>query len=156
MKFFYYFLLYLIVALTIGCKSANQQELIGPVSFLDWKNSVHWNEESYRNYTVDLNKAEILASRLDSVNLLYVFASPHCGVCLVEVPKIYKIMEALSKNADKIQLIAMDEYNTEPTKTYKYYGVNSTPTIIVIMKSNKIIKFSPKYEILNDLIENIE
>lgn len=156
MKFFYYFLLSLIGALTFGCKSTNQQELVGKISFLDWKNSVHWNEESYRNYTVDLNKADILASRLDSVNLLYVFASPHCGFCVVEVPRIYKIMEALPRNAEKIQLIAMDEYNTEPTKTYKYYGVNSTPTIVIIMKSNKMIKFSPNYEILNNIIEQIE
>ena len=156
MKSFNYFLLALIFALLSGCKSTNQVDLVGRISFLEWKNSIHWNEESYRNYTVDLNKADILASRLDSVNLLYVFASPHCGTCLVEVPRIYKIMEALPKNAEKIQLIAMDEYNTEPTKTYKYYGVNSTPTIVIILKSNKMIKFSPKYDILNDLIENIE
>lgn len=153
-----YSLIFLVTFLAFiwGCSTSNQQELIGKVSFVDWKNSSYWNEESYINYTVDLNKTDLLAEKLDDVNLLYVFASPHCGSCIVEIPRIYKIMEALPKNTEKFQLIVMDEYNTEPSNTYKYYGVNSTPTIIIILKSNKSIKFSPKYDILSALLEKFE
>ncbi len=155
MKKFYY-LSILLFLFVWGCTSSNRQELVGKISFLEWKNSTFWNEESYRFYTVNINKADILASRLDSVNYVYVFASPHCGTCLIEVPRIYKIMEALPRNAEKIQLIAMDEYNTEPTNTYKFYGVRTTPSIVAVFYSNKMVKFSPKFDILSDLIEHIE
>lgn len=150
-----YLLFLFIILVIIGCKSPTKPELIGRISFSQWKYSEYWYEESYRNYTVDVNKAELLASKLDSVNLIYVFANAQCGTCLIEIPRIYKILESLPRNVDKIQLIALDEYNTEPTQTYKYYGVRSTPTIVIVMYSNKIIKFSPKYDILSELIEHI-
>lgn len=154
MKKRYLFFLLVFFALW-GCKSTNKNELVGRVTFLEWKNSNYWNEEAYRNYTVDLNKAELLASRLDSVNYIIFFANPDCSLCCIEVPRIYKIIEALPRNNEKLQLIVLDEYNTEPTDTYKYYGVKSTPTIVIVDFSNKITKFSPKFDILSELIENI-
>lgn len=156
MKKYINLLLILSSLLFWGCKTASQSELIGKVSFNDWKNSSYWNEESYLFYTVDVNKAEILASKMDSVNILYIFASPYCGTCLIEIPRIYKILEALPRNAEKFKLFVMDEYNTEPTKTYKIFGINTTPTFIAVFYSNKSIKFSPKFDVLTDLIENIQ
>jgi|GEM_PF-7018733 hypothetical protein len=154
MQKIYYLFLFTIFSLW-SCTSPNKTELVGRISFLEWRNSEYWFEESYRNYTVDINKAELLASKLDSVNMVYVFANTHCGTCLIEVPRIYKIMEVLPRNVDKILLIGLDEYNTEPTQTYKYYGIKSTPTIVIVMNSNRIIKFSPQYDILSELIEHI-
>lgn len=150
-----YYIVFFVLFVLWGCISSTDKGLVGRISFFEWKNSQFWYEESYRNYTVDINKVELLASKLDSVNFVYVFANTHCGTCLIEVPRIYKIMEALPRNVDKIHLIGLDEYNTEPTQTYKYYGIKSTPTIVIVMYSNKIIKFSPKYDILSELIEHI-
>ncbi len=155
MKKRYYLLFMLVIFAFWGCKSTNKNELVGRVTFLEWRNSNYWYEEAYRNYTVDLNKAELLSSRLDSVNFINVFANPDCGTCRIEVPRIYKIIEALPRNNEKLQLIVLDEYNTEPTDTYKYYGVKSTPTLVIVYFSNKITKFSPKFDVLSELIEHI-
>lgn len=152
-----WYVFFVLFALIVqSCSVGTQNELVGQISFIKWKNSTYWNESEYLNYRINLDKIDLLSKKLENIQYIYIFASPYCDKCLIEIPHLYKILEMLPKNQDKFVLFALDEYNTEPTKTYKHFGVTTTPTFVVIYNNKKQIKFHPRNYLLDDLLENLE
>jgi len=61
--------------------------------------------------------------------MLYIFSKTNCGPCIL-VKKYLKVIN--DQRAEQIQELLLDDGEDENIATAKKYGINATPTLIVV------------------------
>ncbi len=140
--------------LLFSCSSINEKtNLIGNISFEQWKNSKYWNEHEYFSYPIDSLKIINLNKLIQEKKFkIIIFASVFCDDCLEKIPHIIKIIEMLNIPTDNIIFYGLDEYSTEPSGYYKQFKFNSTPAIFFKGMNERLILINSS----NDLIDEFE
>ena len=112
--------------------SAQQPELlVGKISVSDLKTGIYsqWFINQYEAFSVDKTKLDSLKPLLDSVNIT-IFMGTWCSDSQREIPRFFKLLDALDYPSDKVTLVAVDRQKTTPNNFEDDLNIERVPTFI--------------------------
>ena len=96
-----------------------------------------WFNKEYGAYT--LNKEAVQVIKNDSENLsIMLFMGTWCGDSRREVPRIYRILDAVNFDESRLTLINMDREKNSPDGEEKGLNIHHVPTLILYKNSSEI------------------
>lgn len=96
-----------------------------------------WFTNGYARYTVEPGILEALKPR--SADLRFVlFLGTWCSDSKAEVPKMFKVFDALSLTPDRIEMYGLDRMKNSDDGAAQRYGVTLVPTLIVYAGQKEI------------------
>lgn len=112
-----------------------------------------WYSEEYKHYEVN---EEVLATLSDQMMLgLYVriVLGTWCPDSQREVPRFYKIMDALGVPESDISMICVDTHKMAPSTMVDTLNIERVPTFIIYRNGNELgrVVESPKISLEEDL-----
>lgn len=105
--------------------------LLGEISPSELKKAPYseWFVAGYESYTINDASVEGLKSLLDGVHIK-IFMGTWCSDSRREVPRLFKILDAVKFPSEDIQMIAVNRAKTTPEHLEKGFDVLRVPTII--------------------------
>ena len=96
-----------------------------------------WFNKEYGAYA--LNKEAVQVIKNDSENLsIMLFMGTWCGDSRREVPRIYRILDAVDFDESRLTLINMDREKNSPDGEETGLNIHNVPTIILYKNSSEI------------------
>ena len=96
-----------------------------------------WFNKEYGAYT--LNKEAVQVIKNDSENLsIMLFMGTWCGDSRREVPRIYRILDAVDFDESRLTLINMDREKNSPDGEETGLNIHYVPTLILYKNSSEI------------------
>ena len=96
-----------------------------------------WFNKEYGAYT--LNKEAVQVIKNDSENLsIMLFMGTWCGDSRREVPRIYRILDAVNFDESRLTLINMDRKKNSPDGEETGLNIHHVPTLILYKNSSEI------------------
>jgi len=96
-----------------------------------------WFNKEYGAYT--LNKEAVQVINNDSENLsIMLFMGTWCGDSRREVPRIYRILDAVNFDESRLTLINMDREKNSPDGEETGLNIHYVPTLILYKNSSEI------------------
>ena len=96
-----------------------------------------WFNKEYAAYAI--NKEAIQVIKNDSENLsIMLFMGTWCGDSRREVPRIYRILDAVNFDESRLTLINMDREKNSPDGEETGLNIHHVPTLILYKNSNEI------------------
>jgi len=96
-----------------------------------------WFNKEYGAYT--LNKEAVQVIKNDSENLsIMLFMGTWCGDSRREVPRIYRILDAVNFDESRLTLINMDREKNSPDGEETGLNIHYVPTLILYKNSSEI------------------
>ena len=96
-----------------------------------------WFNKEYGAYT--LNKEAVQVIKNDSENLsIMLFMGTWCGDSRREVPRIYRILDAVNFDESRLTLINVDREKKSPDGEETGLNIHHVPTLILYKNSNEI------------------
>jgi len=152
-----------IVLFVGGCSSTkklsvkpNEHMEVGwtPRSIFQSPSYAAWFDTTYRAYQPQTKSIDRLRRMSDSVRILVIYGT-WCSDSRRELPRFFKVMDAMEFPADRISLIAVDRTMQVPPDIAKQYGITNVPTFIVNYRGVEIGRIieSPKKTLEDDLNE---
>lgn len=113
-----------------------------------------WFDTIYANYEINIEYTDRLRWMKENVEIDIVYAM-WCGDSRREMPRFFKVMDAIRFPSEKITLIAVDRTMLVPPNVKEEYGITNVPTFIVKYKGMEIGRIieSPKTSLEQDLFE---
>jgi hypothetical protein len=156
-NFFYHgvimklFLGFIMAALTVAsCSSVRDsyrteteitgtKVVVGKISraVLENDSSFHWFALGYGRYTPAPEPLRLLQGKAADLHFV-LFLGTWCSDSKAEVPKIFKLFDALSIPADRITLYGLDRMKKCDTMAVSDYAVTKVPTLIVYEGTKEI------------------
>ncbi len=133
--------------------------LIGPADREGLQQEPHryWFDPEYEAYVPEPAVVASLAAPLQRTELL-VFLGTWCADSQREVPRLYKVLDAVSYPVSQLRLIGVDDhpdrYNQSPGGETKQWGIEYVPTIIVLQdgkERGRIVEY-PEDTLEKDLL----
>ncbi|MGB7392820.1 MAG: thioredoxin family protein [Pricia sp.] len=123
--------LLLLIGLFTGQAQENEEMLLGKISLSDLQKGPYsdWFVSNFEKYKVKDAKAGNLKNLLEGVDIK-IFMGTWCSDSQREVPRFYKIMNALGYPLDGIELFALDREKTGPDNLEKGFDIQRVPTFI--------------------------
>lgn len=150
--------------LIVGCSSTkklpvkpNEHMEVGwtPRSVFQSPSYAAWFDTTYANYELEPTSIEQLkAMTMDSVQIVVVYGT-WCSDSRREMPRFFKVMDAINFPQDHITLIAVDRTMQIPPGIKEQYGVTNVPTFMVNYRGLEIGRIieQPKTTLEQDLAE---
>lgn len=113
-----------------------------------------WFNSEFDNYTVDSVVLKDVSDKLKDVKITIVMGT-WCSDSRREVPRFYKILDALNYDQKNLTLICVDRKKTAPTEDVDKLDIKSVPTFIFYkddVEIGRIIE-TPKETLEKDLIK---
>jgi len=154
------------VVIISGCSSAkkivsvkpNEHMEVGwtPRSIFQSPAYAAWFDTGYSSYQPHAEKIEQLKRMQDSVDLFVVFGT-WCSDSKREIPRFFKIVDAISFPADRVTLVAVDRTKQIPPGVAQEYNITNVPTFIIKYRGIEIGRIieSPKTTLEDDLVEHL-
>lgn len=122
--------------------SQNRGDYVGIKTKVFFKQAPHskWFNESYDDYEVDQKTIKKLKKHTDGITIK-VFMSVWCHDSHREVPRLYKILEAINFDENNIEVIALNRAKKTPKNLQKGYSIKRTPTLIFYKNGQEISRF---------------
>ena len=96
-----------------------------------------WFNKEYGAYA--LNKEAVQVIKNDSENLsIMLFMGTWCGDSRREVPRIYRILDAVNFDESRLTLINMDREKNSPNGEETGLNIHHVPTLILYKNSSEI------------------
>ncbi|NQX86265.1 MAG: hypothetical protein HRT67_10245 [Flavobacteriaceae bacterium] len=115
-----------------------------------------WFSKNYANYSVDKTLAKSIKKELNSYSIK-VFLGTWCSDSKRQVPRLYKVLEAIDFPKEQLEVYALDNsktaYKQSPNGEEKGLNIHHVPTFIFYKNGeeiNRIIE-SPKVTFENDI-----
>jgi thiol-disulfide isomerase/thioredoxin len=136
--------LFLTLLLITSCSSQkpivnNKGNLVGISQKSDFQsgNFKTWFDDEYNGYTADTKTLESIKINLNNITIK-AFMGTWCGDSRREVPRFYKILNALDFKTKNFKMIALDRSKQTPDNLQEGFNINYVPTFI-FYKNNKEI-----------------
>jgi len=123
--------------------SKGQKILLGKIkkASLNQENYKSWFSKNYENYSPDENAIKDLQSNLNDYKIT-VFMGTWCGDSKREVPRFYKIIEALEFPENQMELIALSNdfnlYKQSPQHEENGLNIHRVPTFIFYKNGKEV------------------
>lgn len=113
-----------------------------------------WFDTGYVNYRPSEEKINKLTQMKDSVDILVVYGT-WCSDSKREMPRFFKIMDAIEFPPDKIGLIAIDRTKQIPAGVASENNITNVPTFLIRYKGMELGRIieSPKISLEEDIFE---
>ena len=123
-------------------ESGPSEHLVGKVNLAEFQQQPHkqWFDQHYGAHTLDLDILKEIKPLLAEVSIT-VFMGTWCHDSQREVPALLKILDALSFNKTKLDIIALSFNKDTPKKIEQYFDIKRTPTIIFSRHQKEIGRF---------------
>lgn len=142
----------------LGCKNQKEEILIGIATELELRDAPFstWYVPNYENHIVNSKETNIIKPLLKDIEIK-IFMGTWCEDSRQEVPKFYKIMDAMGYSKEKIELITMNRQKTTPENYENGLDIINTPTFIFYKNGkelNRIVEY-PIESLEKDMIKII-
>lgn len=120
-------------------ESSEKPMLIGPVTrdALSDSSFAWWYDSGYENYEVDLEAIEPVKDKLDDVSITVIMGT-WCSDSREQLPRFYKIMDALDFPDQKIEAIAVDRDKEAEGTEVDGLAIDFVPTFIFYKNDSEI------------------
>jgi len=144
-SFFFIIICFLTVSVKGQIKetiSQNRVDFVGvkTKSFFKQQPHVEWFNESYNNYELDVKTIKKLKKHLDGITIK-VFMSVWCHDSHREIPRLFKILEAIDFDESKLEVVALNRVKKTPKNLQKGFNILRTPTLIFYKNGHEISRF---------------
>lgn len=122
----------------LGCKNQKEEILVGIVTELKLRNAPFstWYVPNYENHIVNSKETNIIKPLLKDIEIK-IFMGTWCKDSRQEVPKFYKIMDAMGYSKRNIELITMNRQKTTPENYENGLDIMNTPLPLFFTKMIK-------------------
>ena len=112
-----------------------------------------WFNSEYENYSPDSLSISILKPIMGNTTITIIMGS-WCSDSRIEVPRFYKIIDAVGYDADKLKLICVDRDKKSPDGEVEKLEIKLVPTFIFYIGGKEIgrVLESPKKKMEEDLV----
>jgi len=115
--------------------------LIGPFTWLGWQKDAGWKSYSADDYSPENDVLEKLRAVVSPEDISFLFFSASwCPDSKPEMPKLYKLLNAMDVSFDKVKLFGLDMNKKEPSGLAGDYNIECVPTFVVL-KGGKRLAF---------------
>lgn len=101
---------------------------------------VSWFNPSYNSYKVDKKSLDKLKA-LEAPFKIKVFMSVWCHDSKREVPRLFKILEAMNFDKNNLEIIALDRAKKTPDNLQVGFDIQRTPTFIFYKDDKEIARY---------------
>jgi len=158
-----YFIIALSAVLLMSCASTkkvsvkpNEHMEVGwtPRTIFQSPTYAAWFDTTYQSYQPQTEMINRLKGFNENVDLIVVYGT-WCSDSRLEIPRFYKIMDAIEFPSDHITLIAVDRTMQVPPGIAKEYNITNVPTFILKYRNVEIGRIieNPKTTLEGDLLE---
>lgn len=129
-----------------------------PVKQLEKKPFKEWFKPTYDDYTLDEDIIRQFPGQVSTFDSIALFMGTWCGDSRREVPRFYKVLDALAFDHQKVNLVAVDRtfqnYKQSPGREEAGLNIHRVPTFIFYKDSIEIgrIVESPKISLEKDML----
>ncbi len=96
-----------------------------------------WFKEGYESYVIDEETLSMI-SEVDKDLTLECFMGTWCGDSRREVPRIYKILDYLNFDEEKLKIMSVDRKKVSPGGEQKGQNIHHVPTLIFYKEGKEI------------------
>ena len=136
--------------------SQNRAEYIGVKTKSFFKQQPHatWFYESYDAYNLDQKTINKLKKHLDGITIK-VFMSVWCHDSHREIPRFYKILEAVNFDENNVEVVALNRAKKTPDNLQEGFNILRTPTLIFYKNGIEISRFvdHPRKNLEKDILK---
>ena len=125
--------------------SQNREAYVGVKTKEDFQKEPHakWFDQEYENYEFQTKVIRKLERHKDQIHIK-VFMSVWCHDSHREIPRLYKILEAINFDGAKLEVIALNRAKKAPGNPQENYDIQRTPTLIFFKNDQEIGRFVEK------------
>lgn len=125
--------------------SQNRADLVGIKTLSDFKNppNADWFNKEYEAYDLDKRTIKKLQKHLENIQIK-VFMSVWCHDSHREIPRLYKVLDAINFDSKNLEVIALNRSKKTPDNLQEGYQVIRTPTIIFYEKHEELGRYIEK------------
>ena len=123
-------------------------------SFFKQHPHAKWYFESYDDYKLDQKSIKKLKKHIHKFKIK-IFMSVWCHDSHREIPRLFKILEAVNFNEENIEVIALDRAKKTPNNLQEGYNLKRTPTLIFYKNGKEVSRFveSPRKSLEKDILK---
>ncbi len=134
----------------------NRADHIGIKTKKDFKAepNVKWFNDSYNAYELDKKTIEKL-KKYNKDFSIKVFMSVWCHDSHREIPQLYKILEAIDFDENRLELIALNRAKKTPNNLQEGFNIQRTPTLIFYKNGKEIARYveKPRSSLESDMLK---
>lgn len=116
-------------------KTSSEKIILGTINKTVLKENTNWFEPNYNAYLPDSNSILELKKQVNTMQV-FVVAGSWCSDTQRELPKFYKIADAIGLKKEQMEVILLDENKNLSWFNVKVFQIYSVPTFI-FMKNGK-------------------
>jgi len=137
-------------------KVTGKNMLVGKVNIQDFQDTAFagwWNEE-YNNYEPDSVAADSLKNRLKGIQISVIMGT-WCGDSRREVPRFFRILEALEYPAETVDIICVDREKQGLQNETEGLEIEAVPTFIFYQYEKEVGRIieSPEETLEKDMLD---
>ena len=123
----------------------NRDAYVGVKTKEDFLEEPHakWFNEEYEHYEVEGKLIRKLAKHKEQITIK-VFMSVWCHDSHREIPRLYKILEAVDFDQTKLEVVALNRAKKAPGNPQEHFNIKRTPTLIFFKNGQEIGRFVEK------------
>lgn len=134
-------------------------KIISNIHVDDLKQSPHnqWFTPRYERTVMDKNRVGHLATLLEDVEILG-FIGTWCGDTKRDLPSLFKILDEIGYEDNKIELVAVDGSYKDPSGNNTGWNIRKVPTFIFLKDNEEVGRYieRPRVSLIEDIIKILE
>ena len=154
----------LAAAILVGCSGSKPSVSVRPQEHMEvgWTpraifqspTYASWFDTAYVAYQPSEEYKDLLSRMKDSVDIVVIYGT-WCSDSRREMPRFFKVMDAIQFPASRIILIAVDRTMQIPQGIAHQYGITNVPTFVIHYRGVELgrVVESPKNSIEQDFAE---
>ena len=144
-----------IIAQTKEDRNGNLVGKLEKIDFLQGKFK-SWFEPEYKEYQPSKSALKKIRKNIDGISIK-VFMGTWCHDSHREIPRFYKIMEAVEMNVENIEVIGLTRGKRTPDDLQEGYNIKNTPSFIFYKGEKEIGRYieQPRKSMEKDFLKII-
>jgi len=139
----------LLLLIQFKCYSQNEKptiskpiDLMGTITQKDLKQQPfkQWFDSNYDYYNLDKTVVKDIENYIDGISIK-AFLGTWCGDSKIEVPQLYKLLDALNFDYKNLTVIAVDRDNKTPDNLQEGLNIIRVPTYIFYKSGEEIGRY---------------
>ncbi len=136
--------------------SQNRTDYVGIKAQSFFKQQPHavWYYKSYDHYQLDTKTIEKLKNNYSGIQIK-VFMSVWCHDSRREIPRLFKILEAIDFDDNNLEIVALNRAKKTPENLQEGFNIQRTPTFIFYKNNKEIGRFveHPRKNLEKDILK---
>ncbi len=150
------FFTFAIKAQTKEIISQNRTDYVGIKTQSFFKQQPHaaWFDKSYDHYELDSKTIKKFKNYLNGIQIK-VFMSVWCHDSRREIPRLFKILEAIEFDDNNLEIVALNRVKKTPKNLQEGFNIRRTPTFIFYKNDEEIGRFveHPRKNLEKDILK---